>query len=103
SPIDVNNEVPCCASQDHDLVRSVLRNPVKSVNNFRMMERRKSARPAVAVEFDNQHTVSVSRQLHAAISNEVVLVRLHTILLFRLPVQNEGSFLLRLMRDARLL
>ena len=63
SPIDANNEVPGCASQNHDLVRSILRNPVKSVNNLRMMERRESARPAVAVEFYNQHTVGVARQV----------------------------------------
>src|SRR3984957_19908800 len=102
SPIDANNEVPGCTSHDHDLVRSVLRNPVKSVNNLRMMERRESARPAVAVEFDNQHTVGVSRQLQAAISGEVVLVKLHRILLSGLPFQNERSFLLRVTRDALL-
>ena len=73
-PIDPNNEVPACTRQDDDLVCSILRNPVKGIDNLRMMLCRESARPAVAVKFDNQHTVSISRQLHGAIGTEVVIL-----------------------------
>ena len=81
-PIDANKEVAARARQDDDFVRSILRNPVKSINNLRMMERRESARPAVAVKFNNQDTVGIPRLLQAAISCEVVsLMCLHNILL----------------------
>src|SRR5882724_12812063 len=80
-PIDPNNEVPACARQDHDLVGSILRNPVKGIDNLRVMLCRESARPAVAVKFDNQYTVGISRELHGAIGGEVVILNLHSILL----------------------
>jgi hypothetical protein len=51
------------ARQDHDLVRSILRNPIKGIDQLRMIVRRENERPAVAVEFDSQHTIGISRQL----------------------------------------
>jgi hypothetical protein len=41
-------------------------------NLFRVVERRESARPAVAVKFDNQHAVGISRQHDTAMGGEVV-------------------------------
>jgi hypothetical protein len=58
-----------------------LRNPVKGIDNLRMMLCRESARPAVAVKFDNQYTVGISREFHGAIGGEVVILNLHSILL----------------------
>ena len=78
--VDLRNELATRTRENHDLVRSILCNPVKGVNNLRVMERRESTRSAVAVEFDNQHTVVISRQFEAAISAEVVLVKLHSVL-----------------------
>jgi hypothetical protein len=68
-----NNEVPACASQDHNLVRSILRNPVKRINNLGVVECREGAWPAVAVKFNNEHTLGISRQLQTAVSGEVVI------------------------------
>jgi hypothetical protein len=43
---------------------------------------RESARPAIAVKFDNQHALGISRHLHGAIGAEVVsLMGLHCTLL----------------------
>jgi hypothetical protein len=42
---------------------------------------RESARPAIAVKFDNQHALGISRHLHGAIGAEVVsLIGLHSAL-----------------------
>jgi hypothetical protein len=37
------------------------------------------------VKFDNQHTAGISRQLQAAIGSEVVILKLHRIVLSVLP------------------
>jgi len=81
-PIDPNNEVAACTRQYDDLVCSILRDPVKGIYDLRMVLCRESARPAVAVKFDNQHALSISRHLHGAIGTEVVsLMGLHSTLL----------------------
>src|SRR6266508_6334238 len=56
-PIDPNNEVPACARQDHDLVGSILRNPIEGIDEFRVSWRAHNEGPAVGMEFSNQHTV----------------------------------------------
>src|SRR6202023_3063572 len=50
-PIDICNELPTCAREDYDLVRSILRNPVEGIDKFRVSLRGHNERPAVAVEF----------------------------------------------------
>ena len=35
-PIDISNELPTCAREDYNLVRSVLCNPVKGIDKFRV-------------------------------------------------------------------
>ncbi|HEY2101906.1 MAG TPA: hypothetical protein VGH08_01505, partial [Chthoniobacterales bacterium] len=81
-PIDICDEIPACACQDYDLVRSILRNPVKGLDKFRVRMCGHNARAAVGVELNNQHTVVVSRQLYVLIGSEVVgLKRLHSVLL----------------------
>src|SRR5579862_743889 len=83
-PIDANNEVAICTRQYDDLVCSILRNPVKGIHDLRMMLCRESARPAIAVKFDNQYALGVSRHLHGAIGVEVLsLMGLHNTLLLR--------------------
>src|SRR5439155_24421359 len=62
-PIDISNELPACAGQDHDLVGSILRNAVEGIDEFCVSWRAHNERPAVVVEFSNQHTVSVARHL----------------------------------------
>src|SRR3984957_5518631 len=80
-PIDPNNEVAFCTRQYDDLVRSILRNPVKGIHDLRMVLCRESAPPAIAVKFDNQHAVGISHHLHGAIGAEVVsLMGLHSTL-----------------------
>src|SRR6476619_4591834 len=89
-PIDPNNEVAACTRQYDDLVCSILRDPVKGIDDLRMVLCRESARPAVAVKFDNQHALSISRHLHGAIGTEVVsLMGLHSTLLglLRFPME----------------
>src|SRR5208337_4466620 len=82
APIDPNNEVAICTRQYDDLVCSILRNPVKSIHDLRMVLCRESAPPAIAVKFDNQHALGISRHLHGAIGAEVVsLMGLHSTLL----------------------
>src|SRR6201996_2466574 len=81
-PIDPNNEVAICARQYDDLVCSILRNTVKGIHDLRMVLCRESARPAIAVKFENQHALGISRHLHGAISAEVVsFMSLHRTLL----------------------
>src|SRR5579862_8239077 len=82
APIDSNNEVATCTRHYDDLVCSILRNPVKSIHDLRMVLCRENARPAIAVKFDNQHALGISRHLHGAIGAEIVsLMRLHSALL----------------------
>src|SRR5690348_684111 len=55
-PVDISNEVPTCARQDYDLVRPILRNPVKRIDKFCVRLRGHDERSTVAVEFSNQQT-----------------------------------------------
>jgi hypothetical protein len=50
--VDRWNEFSARSGHDDDLVRPILRNPVKGVGEFRMVLRRKNQRPAVGVELD---------------------------------------------------
>src|SRR4030088_2997859 len=62
-PIDISNELPTGARKDYDLVRSILRNPVEPIDKFRVRLRGHNARPAVGVDFSNQHAFVISCQL----------------------------------------
>src|SRR4029077_19507899 len=81
-PIDSNNEVAVGPRQYADLFCSIWRNPVKGIHDLRMVLCRESARPAIAVKFNNQHALGISRHLHGAIGGEVLsLMCLHSTLL----------------------
>src|SRR6266404_4049939 len=81
-PIDISNELPACARQDHDLVGSILRNAVEGIDEFRVSWRAHSERPAVAVKFNDEHTLGISRELQTAIGIEVVGLKcIHNIFL----------------------
>src|SRR2546422_4258718 len=85
--IDLRNEVAARSCQDYDLVRSILRDPVKGIDKLRMVLRSENERPAIPVKFGDQHTVGISRHLEAAIGCEVVsLSCLHSILLLDLSL-----------------
>src|ERR1700739_4206115 len=84
-PLDIGNELPASARQDYDLVRSILRNPVEGIDKFRVSLRGHNARPALDVEFSNQHAFVISCQLKVVISIEIVTLNLHRILLSVLP------------------
>src|SRR5437879_12194713 len=62
-PIDISNELPACARQNYDRVGSILRNAVEGIDKLRVSLRAHNERPAIAVEFSNQHTVGVACQL----------------------------------------
>jgi hypothetical protein len=48
-----------------------------------VMECRESARAAVAVEFNDQHAIGVSRQFQAAVDSQIVVSKcLHDVLLY---------------------
>src|ERR1700746_2981377 len=81
-PIDIGNKLPTCAREDYDLVRPILRNPVEGLDKFRVSLRAHNERPAVVVEFGNQHTLVVSSQLQVVIRGKVVILKLHGILLY---------------------
>src|SRR5271156_3081988 len=66
-PIDISNEFPTGAREDYDLVRSILRNPVEGIDKSGVRLRGHNERPAVAVEFSNQHTFVISCQLQVVI------------------------------------
>src|ERR1700732_4043980 len=59
-PIDISNKLPACARHDYDFVRSILPDPVEGIDKFCVRWRGHNERPAVAVEFSNQHTVGIS-------------------------------------------
>src|SRR6267143_618586 len=59
-PIDISNKLPTRASQDYDLVRSILPYPVEGIDKFRVRWRGHNERPTVAVEFSNQHTFIIT-------------------------------------------
>src|SRR3984885_11431680 len=84
-PIDISNELPAGASHNHDLIGSILRNPVEGLNKFGVSLRGHNERPAVAVELSNQHTLFISCQLQVVISSEIVVLKLHRFLLSVLP------------------
>src|ERR1700746_3829513 len=62
-PIDISNELPTCTREDYDLVRSILRNPVEGIDQFRVSLRGHNERAAVDVELSNEHTFVISGQL----------------------------------------
>src|SRR5579864_6617941 len=62
-PINVSDELPTGAGKDYDLVRAILRNPVEPIDKFRVRLRGHNARPAVGVDFSNQHSFVISCQL----------------------------------------
>src|SRR6201993_2284943 len=62
-PIDISNELPTCAGEDYDLVRSILRNPVEGIDKLRVSLSGHNERPAVAVELSNENTFVISGQL----------------------------------------
>src|SRR5216117_479806 len=67
--IDAGNELPACSRQDHDLVRSILCGPVKSIDELGMVLRGENEWPAASVKLDDQHTLCVSRQIQAAVGS----------------------------------
>src|SRR4029077_12979788 len=67
-PIDIGNELPTGARKDYDLVRSILRNPIDLIDKFSVRLRGHNARPAVGVEFSNQHAFVISCQFQVVIS-----------------------------------
>src|SRR5580658_8721863 len=82
-PVDIDNEVPSRACDDDDLVSTVLSDPVKRFDKFRVALCVHNARPAVTMELDNQHALVVPRQLQLAIGSEIVILnRLHEVLLY---------------------
>src|SRR5580700_6778410 len=81
-PVDIYNKVPSRAGDDDDLVSTVLSDPIKRVDEFRVALCVHNARPALTVELHNQHALGVPRQLQLAIGREIVrLSCLHGILL----------------------
>src|SRR5689334_19507566 len=60
--IDLRDKVPACSGQNYNLVRPVLRDPIKGVDELRMILCRESERPALAVKFGNQDTFGVASQ-----------------------------------------
>src|SRR5580658_484191 len=74
-PLDISNELPTCAREDHDLIRSILRNPVESIDKFRVGLRAHNEGPAVVVKLSNQHTFVISCQLQVVISTQVISLK----------------------------
>jgi len=58
-PINIRNELPACARQDYDFVGSILRNAVEGIDKLGVSWRAHDERPAIAMEFSNQHTFGV--------------------------------------------
>src|SRR5882672_6780215 len=77
--IDFGNELPACSRQNHNLVLSILGDPVKGFDKLRMILCGESERPTLGVKFDNQHTVSIPRQLQASISSKIVIFMSHRV------------------------
>src|SRR5882672_4915167 len=73
--INAGNELPACSRQDHDLVRSILCDSVKSINQLGMVPRGENERPAAGVKLGDQHAFGVSRQFQAAVGSEVVILK----------------------------
>src|ERR1700720_4744179 len=84
-PSNISNELPTGAGKDYDLVRAILRNPVEAIDKFRVRLRGHNVRPAVGVDFSNQHAFVISRQFQVVISSKVVTLKLHRILLSVCP------------------
>src|SRR5580700_2661971 len=81
-PIDISNELPTCACQDNDFVRPILRNPVEGIDKFCVRLRGHEERSAVAVKFNDEHTLGISRELQTAIGIEVIGLKcIHNIFL----------------------
>src|ERR1700746_2119003 len=80
-PLDVSNELPTGSGKDYDLVRPILRNLVERIDKLSVRLRGHNARPAVGMEFSNQHAFVISCQLHVVISIEIVTLNVHRILL----------------------
>ena len=73
-PFDVGNKLSSGASQDYDLVRSILGHAIKGVDEFRVILCGESEWSSAAVTFDDQHSFGVTGQPQAAISRKVVSV-----------------------------
>src|SRR6266702_4107349 len=60
--IDFGNKLPACSCQNHDLVLSILGDPVKGIDELCVILCRESERTAPAVKCGNQNTVGISCQ-----------------------------------------
>ena len=70
------------AGENDDLVSTVLSDPVKRMDKFRVPLRVHNARPAVTMELGNHHALGIASQLQLAIGREIVrLSCLHVIVL----------------------
>ena len=67
--IDIRYELAACSRQDHDLVLAILCDPVKSIDELRMVLRGENERAAVGMKLHNQHTFGVSCQLQTAVGS----------------------------------
>src|SRR6266404_1709453 len=60
--IDVRNKLAARSRQDHDLVRSILCDPIKGLDKLRMISCCESEWSAVAMKFGNHDTLGVPSQ-----------------------------------------
>jgi hypothetical protein len=56
----LNNKLPAGAGQDHDFVRSILRNPIEGIDKLGVSLCGHNERSALAVELDYQHAQGIS-------------------------------------------
>jgi hypothetical protein len=90
--IDSRNELAACSCQDDDLVRAILRNPVKGIDKFGVILCCESERTTITVELGKQHAVGISSEPEAAIGIEVVRMKcIHRIPLSVLVAELESS------------
>ena len=59
-------ELRACSRQDHDLIRTILRNAIESIDEFGVVWWGESERTAVAMKLRHQPTFGISRQLETA-------------------------------------
>ncbi|HMG86596.1 MAG TPA: hypothetical protein VK574_12770 [Terracidiphilus sp.] len=65
--IDCRDEIATRSSENHNLVVSILRNPIKGFDEFGMIRRAKGERTTFGMKFGDQHSVCVSGQPQTAV------------------------------------
>src|ERR1700750_2779604 len=70
--VDARYELATSAGQNDDLVVAILSNSIETIDKVRVVVGAEEQRPAIRVQFDQQHALSVASHAQALVGREIV-------------------------------